>query len=148
MLPHCIGVKHARLAPVVRESLPPITRDPRIARLPKVARRVAAEGAGYEQALELMKRFGGRQIAIPRKPRMGTRPSNIARVLGGDTAAVLCRLYGGETIDIPSYARERPRPSLPPGALRQAICEHPGSHNEAARDLGVTRRYVRMVRGS
>jgi len=114
-------------------------RDPRIARLPKVPRALAKR-LGYEAGLQLMAAFGGRQIRIPTKRFSLTSGNEIACVLGEEVAAIMADLFGGETIEIPKGS------FLKADALRAAILAHPGSHNEAARDLGVSRRYVRMVR--
>lgn len=113
--------------------------DPRIAQLPKVPRALA-ERLGYGVGLQLMAKFGGTQIRVPADANR-VAVSVIARTLGEDAARVLCELHGGDSIEIPIGIRARST------GLRRAILEHPGSNNEVALELGVTRRWVRMVRG-
>lgn len=116
----------------------PATPDPRIARLPKVARALA-ERLGYETGVQLLAKFGGRQISVPTKPSL-VKGSRLARDLGENAACVISELFAGETLEVPKGDFSR-------GALlRAAILDHTGSANEVARDLNVTRRWVRMVR--
>lgn len=112
-------------------------KDPRIAELPDVARQLAEE-LGYEMGLKLMIEFGGMQLAIPKRPL--PKRSKIWQVLGEDPAKVLSRLYGPGQIEVPIGA------SLKSASRNRAIVNHPGSHNQAARAFGVTRRWVREVR--
>lgn len=101
-------------------------RDPRIARLPKVARELA-ERLGYDAGVLLIEKFGGMQLSIPGPS--GAKCSRISRELGEEVARVVCELWGASRVDVPTGAR------IKSADLRQAINEHPGSHNEAARAL-------------
>jgi hypothetical protein len=112
------------------------TRDPRLALLSGAARSLAKE-LGYEMGEKLMIHFGGMQLQVPLKPR---RRHALWQQLGEDAARTMCRLYGGQQIEVPIGA------SLKAAQRCRAIVEHPGSHNQAARAFGVTRRWVRMVR--
>lgn len=112
-------------------------RDPRIALLSGPARALAEE-LGYEIGQKLLIEFGGMQVPIPKRPR--PRTSRIWQVLGEDAAKVLSRLYGPGQIEVPIGS------ALKSAERCRAIVNHPGSHNEAARAFGVTRRWVRMVR--
>lgn len=112
--------------------------DPRIARLPK-APRALAEKLGYAAGLRLMEQFGGRQLTIPGKITSSIG-AVLSRALGDEAARVMVELFGPDTIEIPSGALLRS------AALKEEIVNHRGSANEAARDLKVSRRYVRMVR--
>lgn len=111
--------------------------DPRIAQLPDVARELARE-LGYDMGLKLMIEFGGMQLSIPKRPL--PKRSKIWQVLGEDAAKALSRLYGPGQIEVPIGN------SLRAAERCRAIANHPGSHNEAAKAFGVTRRWVRMVR--
>lgn len=112
--------------------------DPRIALL-RGAARALAEELDFEAAELLMRHFGGMQITVPIRPR---KASPLLRLLGREVATVMSRLYGGEQIDVPMPLGRR----MEAAARMRAIQEHPGSHNQAARDFGCTRRWVRMVR--
>jgi len=114
-----------------------IARDPRIALLSGPARALAEE-LGYEMGQKLLIEFGGMQVPIPKRPM--PRTSRIWQVLGEDAAKTLSRLYGPGQIEVPIGS------ALKSAERCRAIANHPGSHNEAARAFGVTRRWVRMVR--
>ena len=86
-----------------------------------------------------MLHFGGMQITVPKRPR---KHSPLLELLGRDIAATLSRLYGGGQIDVPMPLGRR----MEAAARMRAIQEHPGSHNEVARQFRCTRRWVRMVR--
>ena len=116
----------------------PSQRDPRLARLPQVPRQLAKR-LGYDMGLLLMEKFGGQQVPVPLKPTL-VKGSVIARAMGEEAALAMCELFAGSTLEIPTGSRLRS------GDRRQAIIDHPGSHNEAAREFGVSRRWVRMVR--
>lgn len=109
--------------------------DPRTARLPKVPRALA-ERLGYDTGLLLMKTLGGTQVLVPTT----ARSSVISRALGEDAARVMTELFGGSDIDIPLGTRFQ---SI---EKREAILAHAGSSKAVARALGVTRRYVDMLR--
>ena len=111
-------------------------RDPRIAQLVGAARGLAEE-LGYDMGLKLMIEFGGQQISVPAKP---SRKSPLYQRLGPEAAKAMSKLYGVQTIEVPIGA------SLKSAERNRAIVAHEGSHNQAARAYGVTRRWVRMVR--
>lgn len=119
-------------------SAPDPRPDPRIALL-RGAARALAEELGFEAAEKLMHHFGGLQVTVPMKPR---KHSPLLLVLGREAAAVLSRLYGGSNIDVPVALGRR----METAARMRAIQEHPGSHNQVAREFQCTRRWVRMVR--
>lgn len=131
---------------VVRARLPQMAptsvseRDPRTARLPKVPRQLA-ERLGYDMGLQLLNKFGGQQVPVPAKLTL-VKGSVIARALGEEAARVMCELFAGQTVEVPTGRK------IKGDCARQAILDHPGSNNEAARDLGFTRRWVRMVRNA
>jgi hypothetical protein len=111
-------------------------RDPRIDQLYGVPRALA-EALGYEAGIKLMTAFGGMQIQVP----MVARPKQrLWQLLGRDAAEAMSRLYAGHQIEIPNGG------PLRAAARNRAIAEYEGSHNEAARHFGVTRRWVKMVR--
>ena len=114
------------------------TPDPRITVL-RGAARALAEELGFEAAELLMHHFGGMQITVPLRPRKG---SPLLVLLGRDIATVLSRLYGGGQIEVPVALGRR----MEAAARMKAIQEHPGSHNQVAREFRCTRRWVRMVR--
>lgn len=101
--------------------------------------RALAERCGYATALRLMEEFGGMQISIPTTPAALER-SGLARALGEDAAKALFELCAGDTVEVPKGR------GVKADARRRAILEHPGSNNEAARDLRLSRRWVRTVR--
>jgi len=101
--------------------------------------RLLAERLGYDMGLLLMKKFGGVQVSVPAKPTL-VKGSVIARALGEEAALAMCELFGGGSVEIPTGSRLRR------DDRRRAIIDHPGTNNEAARALGVSSRWVRMVR--
>ncbi|MEK7754525.1 MAG: Mor transcription activator family protein [Acidobacteriota bacterium] len=113
-------------------------RDPRTARLPKVPRALAKR-LGYEVGLLLMTKFGGSLLSVPTSPTPA-KGSVISRALGEAAARVMTELWGGESLEIPLGSKVKA------ADRRRAIIDHPGSHNEVAREFGVSRRWVRMVR--
>lgn len=112
--------------------------DPRISML-RGAARTLAEELGFEAAELLMRHFGGMQITVPSRLR---KTSPLLRLLGREIATAMCRLYGGGQIDVPIPLGKR----MEAAARMRAIQEHPGSHNQVAREFQCTRRWVRMVR--
>lgn len=112
------------------------TRDPRIAMLPGIVQAVAHE-FGYDVGEKMMIHFGGQLVSVPMRPM---RRSRLFQVLGHEAAKWLSQRYGASQIEVPIGA------SMKAAARNRAIIGHPGSHNEAARAAGVTRRWVRMVR--
>ena len=112
------------------------TRDPRIPELPGIVQALA-HAFGYDVGERMMIEFGGQQVSIPQRPM---RSSRLYQVLGPEPAKWLSRHYGASQIEVPIGA------SMKAAARNRAIAAHPGSHNEAARAAGVTRRWVRMVR--
>lgn len=111
-------------------------RDRRITLLAGAARALAEE-LGYDVGVALMLHFGGQQISVPARP-LGKWI--VRQKLGLEAARVLCRRYGVTTIEVPTGK------ALRSAEQQRLIRQHPGSHNEAARAAGVTRRWVRMVR--
>jgi len=103
------------------------------------AARALAEELGFEAAEKLMHHFGGLQVTVPVRPR---KRSPLLLALGREIAAVLSRLYGGSNIEVPTALGRR----MEAAARMRAIQEHPGSHNQVAREFQCTRRWVRMVR--
>jgi len=98
--------------------------------------RALAERLGYDAGLLLMRKLGGTQVLVPTT----TRGSVISRALGEDAALVMAELFGGSYIDIPLGTR------LQSIEKREAILARKGSSTSVARALGVTRRYVNMLR--
>jgi len=103
------------------------------------AARALAEERGFEAAELLMHHFGGMQITVPMQPR---KRSPLLVLLGREIAATLSELYGGGQIEVPVALGRR----MEAAARMKAIQEHPGSHNQVAREFRCTRRWVRMVR--
>lgn len=112
--------------------------DPRISML-RGAARALAEELGFEAAELLMRHFGGMQITVPIRPR---KTSPLLNLLGREIATAMSRLYGGGQVDVPMPLGRR----MEAAARMRAIQEHPGSHNQVAREFQCTRRWVRMVR--
>lgn len=111
-------------------------RDPRILLLTGAARELAVK-LGYDAGVKLIVEFGGQQIQVPRKART---KSPLWQKLGGESTRAMVELYGGQQIEVPIGS------ALKSAERNRGIAAHPGSHNEAARAFGVTRRWVRMVR--
>jgi hypothetical protein len=110
--------------------------DGRIGQLVGPARALA-EALGYDMGLRLMTEFGGMRIDIPKRPL----PKWVVwRALGEKAAKALCHHFGTRRIEIPVASR------IARLARNHAIATHEGSHNEAARQFGVSRRWVKMVR--
>lgn len=116
------------------------TNDPRIEHLVGPARKLA-ELLGYEVGVKLMAEFGGMRLDIPKRP---LTKWVVWQKLGPEAARALCRLYPTGRIEIPVASRLQ---KLQAAARRnQEIVEHKGSHNDAARAFGFTRRWIKMVR--
>lgn len=93
---------------------------------------------GAQAAKRLLAAFGGTRITIPKTPD----GSRLAQDAGADVAAWLCEQYPAQSIDIPQGGR-RARAAL----RRETVAANPAlSANELARRLGVSARYVRMLR--
>ena len=112
------------------------TADPRLSLLEGTARELA-RAAGFDAAERLMLHFGGQRVFVPR--RMRPR-SPLFGALGREAALKLAELFGGEYIEVPIGK------ALSTAKRLAAIASFKGSHNEAARAFGCTRRWVRMVR--
>lgn len=128
--------------PPVAELTPSATdhakADPRIARLPKVPRALA-ERLGYAAGVQLMEKFGGTILSIP-KGGHADAGSTLLNALGAEATRVLIELFGSSNMEIPSGA------VLRSAARKQEIISYQGSANEAARAFGVSNKWVRMVR--
>jgi hypothetical protein len=111
--------------------------DPRVKQLSGPVRAIA-ERLGYDVGIKFMTEFGGQQISIPKRPM--PRTSVVWKKLGEDVAKLLSELYPPGPLEIPNGGPMRKL------ERNRAIADHPGSHNVAAREFGVTRRWVRMVR--
>lgn len=111
-------------------------RDPRIAELPGIIQALAHE-FGFEVGERMLVHFGGQQVSIPKRP---LRRSRLYQILGPEPAEWLSRRFGASQLEVPIGA------SLKASQRNRAIRAYEGSHNDAARTFGVTRRWVRMVR--
>lgn len=97
-----------------------------------------AETVGVANTLRLVDAYGGAECHIPLSElHPGVR---LVQVVGMDAAAAMKRVYGGGPLEIASLRIARTRKGL--------IAEADGTVTEIARRLGVTRRWVRMVRNA
>ncbi|BAE50559.1 hypothetical protein [Paramagnetospirillum magneticum] len=103
--------------------------------LPGLLGELARRGHGGE-ALKLAAAWGGTKRYIPANPN----PDNeICKVISLEAALVLAEQYGGKDNDIPRAAGL--------GSVKAALRRlDPGGTTDAARAVGCTARYVRMVR--
>lgn len=91
------------------------------------------------KAYEALSASGGNSISVP-KCAAG---STIGKMIGTDLAAWLCERYGGEVIDVPG------KTSFVAAARRAHVAKNPNkSANVLAKDLGVTSRTIRKIRGA
>lgn len=96
-----------------------------------------ADATSTATALKLVDAFGGTSLYVPKEINHDHR---LALIVGSEAATVLAEYYGGDRLEVPGLASARHRKSL--------IVETEGSAREVARQLGVTERYVRMVRNA
>lgn len=98
-----------------------------------------AETIGVANALRLVEAYGGVEDCFVPGGRLheGLR---LVQVVGLDAAAQMQRAYGPGTLEIPNLRIARTRKAL--------IAAAEGNVTEIARRLGVTRRWVRMVRNA
>lgn len=104
--------------------------------LPGILGELQRRGLGGE-ALKLAQAWGGTKRYIPAKV---TADSEICRIISPEAAQVLAEAFGGRHHDIPLAAGVGDKKA----ALRRIAAEE-GS-TAAARAVGCTARYVRMVR--
>lgn len=97
-----------------------------------------ADVVGQGQALAFARDFGGRNLSVPRRERMGD-DHRIVRALGRAGADRLADLYGGETILVPmgpagslAEARRRLARALDGGASADAAAAQAGLHRRTA----------------
>lgn len=96
-----------------------------------------AEVIGPAAALRLVDAYGGTVCYVP----MAVAPEHrLAQAIGIQAAELLAARYSGEKIEVPVLHSARTRKSL--------IARAEGGVSEVARALGVTRRWVRMVRNA
>lgn len=96
-----------------------------------------AEVTSTAAALKLVDAFGGTSIYVPQSI---TSEDRLALILGAEAAVALAEAFGGDRLDIPTMAFARHRKAM--------IIQAEGSARVVARRLGVTERYVRMVRNA
>lgn len=96
-----------------------------------------AEVIGVPAALHLVDAFGGGVCYVPARLDETNR---LAQAIGPQAAQLLVARYAGEKLEIARLQVARTRKAVIAGAE--------GSVAEVARTLGVTRRWVRMVRNS
>lgn len=96
-----------------------------------------AEVIGQAAALRLVDAYGGTVCYVPQSIEPGHR---LAQSIGLVAAARLVARYGGEKVEVPVLHVARTRKAL--------IAQAEGGVAEVARALGVTRRWVRMVRNA
>ncbi|MEQ1890860.1 MAG: Mor transcription activator family protein [Alphaproteobacteria bacterium] len=110
------------------------------ARLPELLALVAHE-LGPGQAVVLAQKLGGQRVYVEKAPRQSHR---LARILGLEMAVFLSKHYGGEFISVPTG-----RAALGEARMRRrAVAMSGASHNQVARELGITRRRVEQIRDS
>ncbi len=97
-----------------------------------------AEVIGTAAALHLVDAYGGTVCYVPVS---AVDPAHrLVQAIGPEAAALLVARYGGEKLEVPVLRSARARKTL--------IATAEGSAAEIARQLGVTRRWVRMVRNA
>lgn len=94
-----------------------------------------AELIGVAATLRLVDAYGGSVLYVPMTLDPGHR---LVQSIGPKAAAELVRVYGAEKVEVPVLRVARSRKALIAGAE--------GKTREVARTIGVTERYVRMVR--
>lgn len=104
--------------------------------LPGMLGELARRGFGGE-ALKLANAWGGTKRYIPKAP---TADSEICKIISLEAALVLAEAYGNRHHDIPMAAGVGNKKA----ALRRVATE--AGNTAAARAVGCTARYVRMVR--
>jgi hypothetical protein len=104
--------------------------------LPGILGELSRRGHGGE-ALKLAAAWGGTKRYIPARP---TADSEICKVISLEAALVLAEAYGNRHHDIPLAAGVGNKKA----ALRRVVEE--SGNTAAARAVGCTARYVRMVR--
>ena len=102
--------------------------------LPTFLREIA-ETTKAEIAWRLMETFGGTKLYIP---KVIDKDHELSKALGFENAQSLIKNFGGIVEDIPNGAALRSK--------KIAIHEMEGSTKKIARELGVTERWVRMVK--
>lgn len=116
--------------------MPPSSPNPD--HLPGLLGELARRGHGGE-ALKLAAAWGGTKRYIPARPNPD---SEICKVISLEAALVLAETYGGKDNDIPRAAGL----GSVKAALRRFDPGGTGGTTDAARAVGCTARYVRMVR--
>ncbi|MBX9752297.1 MAG: hypothetical protein K5Q68_22095 [Roseococcus sp.] len=94
-----------------------------------------AEVIGVAAALRLVDAFGGMTLYVPEKLDPAHR---LVQSIGMSAAEALIARYGLEKIEVPTLHMARTRKAL--------IANTTGPTHLVARELGVTTRWVRMVR--
>lgn len=94
-----------------------------------------AELIGVAATLRLVDAYGGSVLYVPMSLEPGHR---LVQAIGPKAAEEMVRIYGAEKVEIPVLRIARSRKALITGAE--------GKTREVARRLGVTERWVRMVR--
>ena len=97
-----------------------------------------ADVVGQGTVLAFARDFGGRNLSVPRRERMGD-DHRIVRALGRIGADRLADLYGGETVLVPmgpagslAEARRRLARALDGGASADAAAAQAGLHRRTA----------------
>ncbi|SMF86528.1 hypothetical protein [Tistlia consotensis] len=96
-----------------------------------------AEMTSVAAALRLVDAFGGTKCYVPKTL---TPDHPLVQAVGASAAEALRQHFEGDYIEVPVLASARHRKRL--------ILEASGSTNDVAQQVGVTARYVRMVRNA
>lgn len=96
-----------------------------------------AEVTGVAAALHLVDAYRGTLLTVPTK---FSEDHRLVQAIGPTAAGRLIAAYAGETINIPTLAGVRSRKTL--------VADAEGTTTEIARALGVSTRWVRMVRNA
>ena len=95
---------------------------------------------GAKATLQLIERFGGEQLYVPRNPTGGKIADRICEAIGTKATETLCRVYGGEVlaVSVARYALERARRHDLIAAVRRGDI----NISAAARMLRMKRAYI------
>lgn len=111
--------------------------DERVSSLPHLLSQLS-DVVGVARALAFASDFGGRNLSVPRRERLGD-DHRIVRALGRAGADRLADLYGGETILVPmgpagslAEARRRLARALDGGASADTAAAQAGLHRRTA----------------
>lgn len=102
-----------------------------------------ADHIGAKATLQLIERFGGQKLYIPKDPHNGKIAASIAAAIGAHATEQLCRIYGREYIEVPAarYVLARARRHNLVAAVRAGDI----NVSEAARILKTKRTYMSFL---